>query len=345
MDYFINTEFIDLDRRIDLISLGIVAADGREFYAISTEFDRRQANEFVRTVVLPQLEPADHPAWMNRAQMKTALQEFIGDEDPIFWSWAAVPWDCMGIAQLFPLEERVPDGWRYTACDVSLLAEAAGLRLDPVDVSLPQPPAAVHHALADARWVRELHAAATGYAGHRSSLTSTDFAGRPVRDFVIDAEFIESDREIDLVSLAVVADDGAEFYAISSEHDPTSANEFVRRIVLPLLEPASHAAWMDRSAIAQTLRDFIGDVIPRFWAWGGAPYDWLVVAQLFTLDDRVPGDWRYTCYDITQVAEQQGFRLDPIDDRLPQPPLDAHHALADARWAREVLTALTTVPP
>lgn len=348
MDFFVNTEFIDLDRRIDLISLGLVRADGREFYAISTEFDGEQANEFVRTVVLPQLEPRDHRAWMSRAQMKIALQQFVGDEEPTFWSWAAAPWDWMALAQLFPLQERVPDGWRYTAYDVSLLAEAAGLRLNPVDDSLPPPPAAVHHALADASWVRELHAAATGRTGHPSSmssfLSSTDVAGRPVRDFVIDAEFIEADREIDLVSLAVVADDGTEFYAVSSEHDPTSANEFVRSIVLPQLEPAGHPAWMDRSTIMQTLMDFIGDVTPRFWAWGGAPYDWLVLAQLFSVGARVPGDWRYTCYDITQIAEQQGYALQPIDDRLPQPPLDAHHALADARWARQVLTSLATAP-
>jgi len=341
VDFFINTEYIDLDRRIDLISLGIVGADGREFYAISSEFDPEPANDFVRKVVLPQLEPRDHQAWMSRAEMKSALIEYIDDDVPTFWSWSAAPWDWICLAQLFPLRKRVPDGWSYTAYDVSMLAEAAGLQLNPVDVRLPQPPAAVHHALADARWVRALHTAVTSPATTGTpSLSRHDDAGRVVRDFVIDAEFIESDREIDLVSLAVVAEDGSEFYAVSTEHDPAAANEFVRTEVLPQLEPSGDAAWLSRSAIKSMLVDFVGDVAPRFWAWGGLPYDWLVVAQLFDVEERVPDGWRYTGYDITQLAAHQGYQVDPLDDRLPAAPPAAHHAVADARWAREILTHL-----
>jgi len=47
-----------------------------------------------------------------------------------------------------------------------------------------------------------------------------------VVDYVVDAEFIDGDLEIDLVSLAVVADDGREFYAVSNEFDPSRANDF-----------------------------------------------------------------------------------------------------------------------
>ena len=44
MKYFIDTEFIDREHVLDLISLGVVAEGGREFYAISTEFDPAHAN-------------------------------------------------------------------------------------------------------------------------------------------------------------------------------------------------------------------------------------------------------------------------------------------------------------
>ncbi len=37
--YFYDTEFIDNGRTIELISIGVAAEDGREYYAISTEFD------------------------------------------------------------------------------------------------------------------------------------------------------------------------------------------------------------------------------------------------------------------------------------------------------------------
>jgi hypothetical protein len=159
MDFFVNSEYIDAEREIDLISLGIVAADGREFYAISTEFDGSRANQFVRTVVLPLLEPPGHPAWMSRRRLRAELLAFIGTDRPRFWSWLAAPYDFMVMAQLFPPAERVPDGWRYTAYDVSLLVENAGLSVEPLDPSLPQAPPDVHHALADARWVRDLYRA------------------------------------------------------------------------------------------------------------------------------------------------------------------------------------------
>lgn len=98
-------------------------------------------------------------------------------------------------------------------------------------------------------------------------------------NFFIDAEFIETEREIDLISLAVINVDGREFYAISTEFDPRHANQFVQDAVLPNLEPPSDAAWQDRRRIKDGLLDFIGDRAPRFWSWGGTPYDWLVMAQ------------------------------------------------------------------
>lgn len=39
MKYFFDTEFHEDGRTIDLISIGIVAEDGREYYAINRECD------------------------------------------------------------------------------------------------------------------------------------------------------------------------------------------------------------------------------------------------------------------------------------------------------------------
>jgi hypothetical protein len=41
--YFYDTEFIDDGYNIELISIGVVAEDGREYYAISTEFNPERA--------------------------------------------------------------------------------------------------------------------------------------------------------------------------------------------------------------------------------------------------------------------------------------------------------------
>lgn len=63
MKYFIDTEFIEgfhkpwFEKRrhfIDLISIGIVAEDGRAYYAISKEYDYNMADQWVKeNVILP----------------------------------------------------------------------------------------------------------------------------------------------------------------------------------------------------------------------------------------------------------------------------------------------------
>lgn len=54
MKYFIDTEFIEDGKTIDLISIGIVAEDGREYYAINGECDFRKADDWVlQNVLLP----------------------------------------------------------------------------------------------------------------------------------------------------------------------------------------------------------------------------------------------------------------------------------------------------
>ncbi len=66
MKYFIDTEFIEgfhkplFGKRrhfIDLISIGIVCEDGRSYYAISTEFNPKDADRWVKDNVIAKLPP------------------------------------------------------------------------------------------------------------------------------------------------------------------------------------------------------------------------------------------------------------------------------------------------
>jgi len=61
MKYFIDTEFIEgfhkplFGKRrhfIDIISIGIVAEDGREYYAVSSEYDYKKADNWVKDNVI-----------------------------------------------------------------------------------------------------------------------------------------------------------------------------------------------------------------------------------------------------------------------------------------------------
>jgi hypothetical protein len=51
--YWLDTEFIAAPYAIDLISIGIVAADGREFYAESSEVDWSKASRWTLDNVRP----------------------------------------------------------------------------------------------------------------------------------------------------------------------------------------------------------------------------------------------------------------------------------------------------
>src|SRR5688572_12710892 len=53
--YFMDCEFIEDGKTIDLVSIGIVAEDGRELYAESLEADFSKANDWVRENVLAHL--------------------------------------------------------------------------------------------------------------------------------------------------------------------------------------------------------------------------------------------------------------------------------------------------
>src|SRR5262245_65606104 len=75
--YFYDTEFIEDGRVIDLVSIGVVDENGREFYAISTEFDDRNALPWVRRNVLDRLPSPGHAAWRSRERIRDELYAFM----------------------------------------------------------------------------------------------------------------------------------------------------------------------------------------------------------------------------------------------------------------------------
>ena len=90
MRYFYDTEFIDNGRTIELISIGVAAEDGREYYAISTEFDPERAGRWVRKNVLPKLPSPASKLWRSRRQIRSELEDFFGvdgDEPIELWAW------------------------------------------------------------------------------------------------------------------------------------------------------------------------------------------------------------------------------------------------------------------
>jgi hypothetical protein len=151
----------------------------------------------------------------------------------------------------------------------------------------------------------------------------------------IDAEFIERPYTIDLISIGLVAEDGREFYAESSEIDWTKASRWTVENVRPQLEGEA----MPREDIGYAVRRFTDDdKHPVFWGYFPA-YDWVVFTWLFGGMNELPFSFPQLCLDIKQWAIELG------DPDLPPQLGTRHHALADARWTREAWTFLASLHP
>jgi hypothetical protein len=144
--YFYDCEFIEDGNTIALVSIGFVDETGREFYAVSTEFDPGRAIDWVRRHVLNQLPSPADPAWRSRARIREDLLAYLTEPgEPIeLWAWMA-SYDHVALAQLWgdmrALPRQIP---RFTH-ELRQLWESAG--------SPPLPTAGddAHDALADAR--------------------------------------------------------------------------------------------------------------------------------------------------------------------------------------------------
>lgn len=149
--YFYDCEFIEDGRIIDLVSIGVVDEHGREFYAVSTEFDGSRALPWVRRNVLDKLPSPGDPAWRSRGRIREDLYQFLIEplrEDPTarieLWAWYAA-YDHVALAQLWgnmpALPRELP---RFTK-------ELRQLWDDRGRPPLPEAEADRHDALVDAR--------------------------------------------------------------------------------------------------------------------------------------------------------------------------------------------------
>ncbi|QUR67979.1 polyadenylate-specific 3'-exoribonuclease AS [Mycobacterium spongiae] len=154
MRYFYDTEFIEDGRTIDLISIGVVAEDDREYYAVSTEFDPERAGAWVRSHVLPKLPPPASHLWRSRRQIRRDLEEFFGIEgddsiaDPMepieLWAWVGA-YDHVALCQLWGPMPALPRAMPRFTRELRQLWEDRGRpRMPPRSRS-------AHDALVDAR--------------------------------------------------------------------------------------------------------------------------------------------------------------------------------------------------
>ena len=144
MRFFYDCEFGVTAPAVTLVSIGVVAEDGRSFSAVLDDWDPLQVHPWVREHVLPQLPPAS--TWRSRATVREELLAFLGD-DPVLWAWYGA-YDHVALCQLWGAMPELPRALPRFTLDVRQLWEHLGRPPVPKQVS------GLHHALADAGHVK-----------------------------------------------------------------------------------------------------------------------------------------------------------------------------------------------
>ncbi len=163
--YFYDCEFIEDGHTIDLISIGIVAEDGRDYYAQSVAFEPSSASQWVRENVFPHLKTCStnwpisgfqhvsgqcrHSdcAWRWPSQIAREVLAFMDIEKygkPELWGYYSA-YDHVAFCQLFGTMMDLPSGFPMYTRDIKQWCDTLG------NPRLPEQGKGEHHALADAR--------------------------------------------------------------------------------------------------------------------------------------------------------------------------------------------------
>jgi len=158
MKYFLDTEFREFPNEIHLISLGIIAEDGRTFYVENSDFPEELFDEWLMKNVRPHLLWYDKPRARNIHDcgigdihfIREELLKFIGNDIPEFWGYYA-DYDWVVFCWIFGRMIELPEGWPMYCKDVKQLMDMAG------NPEKPQQSNIEHNALADALYTKELY--------------------------------------------------------------------------------------------------------------------------------------------------------------------------------------------
>lgn len=164
MKYYFDTEFIEDGKTIDLISIGIVASNGRELYLANRECDLSKASQWVRdNVLIPMgvdfsspnlpMRPIDPEFWVAKSDIAQQIIEFCNPKlygKPEFWAYYA-SYDWVVFCQLFGTMMDLPEEFPMYCNDIKQFANSLG------DPKLPEQESGEHNALEDARWNRKAY--------------------------------------------------------------------------------------------------------------------------------------------------------------------------------------------
>lgn len=169
MKYWYDTEFYENGKTIDLISIGIVAADGRELYLENGEFqwDDVPTGHWLWDNVYGHLT---HDRSHSKLSVSREVHRFITNNHTEFqnelWGYYS-SYDHVVLAQLFGRMVDMPDGIPWFTRDIKQEQERLSDLYFKHGLLLPEQKSTAHNALNDAKWTKEAHEFLQRTAGER----------------------------------------------------------------------------------------------------------------------------------------------------------------------------------
>lgn len=147
MRYWYDTEFKEDGRTIELISIGIVAEDGREYYAVNDDADwpRIRQDEWLMANVYPTLGGPDDYKFKDLIAAEV-LDFLTVDGKPDLWAWYGA-YDHVVLCQIWGRMIDLPKGIPMFTRDLRNFTDRW--------TKLPKQDKGLHNALEDARHLKK----------------------------------------------------------------------------------------------------------------------------------------------------------------------------------------------
>lgn len=147
MNVYIDTEFVEDGRTIDLLSIGLVNGEtGEKYYAQNSDCDMTRANPWVRQNVFPFLTKNE---WKTHDAIRDEVEMFLFPYRPFkLWGYCS-GYDWIAFCQLWGTMASMPKKFPQLCYDIEQWRRMLGCKY------LPTHSGNKHHALEDALWTRD----------------------------------------------------------------------------------------------------------------------------------------------------------------------------------------------
>lgn len=156
MKVFFDTEFTGLHQSTTLISIGMVAEDGRELYCELSDYDKTQIDDWLEDNVIANLHNTNP---IDTEQLRKAIEDFIEPYGSVeIWS-DCLSYDWVLFNQIWGHAFNIPPKIYYIPFDICTMFKLAGINPDINREEFAEIKEGVqkHNALFDAKVIKKCY--------------------------------------------------------------------------------------------------------------------------------------------------------------------------------------------